>query len=70
MRKKKKGYWFLMVLTVLFTIAGIVTMIPVESASKECLLGYKAHCSFTPIAAIICFVLAGSVCVIRKRKFT
>jgi hypothetical protein len=70
MKQKKKSYWFLMILTILFTLAGIITTIPAESASKECLLGYKAHCSFTPIGTIICFLLAGLVCIIRKRKFT
>ena len=68
MKNKKKGYWPLMILTILLTLAGIITIIPSESASKECLLNYKALCSFTPIGTIICFTLAGIVCIIKKKN--
>ena len=46
-------------------IAAIKTVIPNPNASKLCLLGYRAVCSFTPastaflvIAAIATFVIA------------
>lgn len=70
MKQRQKGYAYLMVLTILFTLAALSTLIPQSSASKVCLLGYQAHCSFTPISTLICILLAGLGCVIRKRKFT
>lgn len=56
-------------LTIIFTLSIISTLIPAENANKVCLLGYKAHCSFTPISTIICAVLAALTCIIRKRFF-
>lgn len=38
-------------------IAGISTVVPAP-ASKVSLLGYRAHCSFTPVSTIMCFVAA------------
>jgi hypothetical protein len=70
MRVRKKGYGLLLAVTVLLTIAAISTLIPAAGVSKACLLGYKAHCTFTPISTIICVLLAGASCVIRKRMFT
>ena len=69
MKKRKKGYVLLLVLTILLTLAAISTVIPQPSASKECFLGYKAHCTFTPIGTLICIIAAGIICSIRKRKF-
>jgi len=70
MKKRKKGYWFLFGLTILVTLAAISTLIPVASASKECMLGYKAHCTFTPMSTVILIVGGGVICVTRKRRFT
>ena len=70
MKKRKKGYGFLLALTVLLTLAAVLTVIPAPSASKECMLGYKAFCSFTPVGTLICLAAAGTVCVVRKRVFT
>ncbi|MBU1078531.1 MAG: hypothetical protein KKH98_14630 [Spirochaetes bacterium] len=70
MKKRKKGYGILLFITIIFTLAAISTLIPVSSSSKECYLGYKAHCTFTPIGTIICLIAAGSVCKIRKKFFT
>jgi hypothetical protein len=67
---KKKGYIPLLILTIIFTILAVATAIPQSSASKTCFLGYKAHCPFTPWATIICLLLAGTTCVVRKRFFT
>jgi hypothetical protein len=56
------------VVIVILSIAAVKTVIPNEKASKLCLLGYKATCSFTPIstailiiAAIVTFVVAKGV---------
>jgi len=51
----------------IFVVLGIVTLIPAE-ASKPCLLGYEAHCSFTPISTIICWIVAAIFYVVGKRK--
>jgi len=34
-------------------ISIVWTLIPDSSASKESMLGYRSHCSFTPISTII-----------------
>ena len=39
-------------------LAGISTVIPLD-ASKDCFLGYEAHCTFTPVSTIIC--IAGAI---------
>ena len=70
MKVRKNGYGLLMVLTIVLTLAGVITLIPSAGASKTCLLGYNALCSFTPISTVICFLFAGMLCQIRKKKFT
>jgi hypothetical protein len=60
-----KWYWW--ALTAIFIILGIVTLVP-ASASKPSLLGYYAHCSFTPASTIICWALAAIFGWIGKRK--
>jgi hypothetical protein len=69
MTTRKKGYGFLLALTIIVTLAGLWTLVPDSSASEACVLGYKAHCTFTPISTLICFILAAIICKIRKRKF-
>ncbi|MFX0162668.1 MAG: hypothetical protein ACFE68_04930 [Candidatus Hodarchaeota archaeon] len=51
---------FLILLAALIAaaVAAVITVIPDSSASKECRLGYKAHCSFTPISTIILIIMA------------
>ncbi|MCK4594427.1 hypothetical protein KAU45_07985 [bacterium] len=70
MVKKKKGYNVFLILTIVFTLAAISTLIPSPSASGECLIGYKAHCTYTPVSTAICLVLVAACCIIRKRGFT
>ena len=60
-----KKYWW--VLIAIFVVLGIVTLIPAD-ASKPCLLGYEAHCSFTPISTIICWIIAAAFYAVGKRK--
>ncbi|MFB3888479.1 MAG: hypothetical protein ACE14S_03245 [Candidatus Bathyarchaeia archaeon] len=43
---------FIFIMVVL-SIAAVKTAIPRAEASKPCLLGYKASCSFTPISTAI-----------------
>jgi hypothetical protein len=68
MKKENKRYVFLFVLTILFGILAISTVIPSQSASKACLLGYKSHCSFVPISTVICIGVAVLQYFRRKRK--
>jgi len=70
MSSKKKGYTFLLILTVVFILAAVSTVVPQSSVSKECILGYKAHCTFAPISTILCIIVAGLICVVRKKKLT
>jgi hypothetical protein len=70
MEQRKKGYVPLLLLTIVFTILALSTLIPQASASKECILGYRAHCTFTPISTLICLAISGLLCVLRKRLLT
>ncbi|MBS7606698.1 hypothetical protein KEJ14_02520 [Candidatus Bathyarchaeota archaeon] len=47
--------------------SGLSTFIPTP-ASKPCLLGYYAHCSFTPLSTIICWAIAGVFYWLGRRK--
>ena len=59
--------WFYWVGVVVFVILGITTLIPAP-ASKPSLLGYYAHCSFTPISTIICWIIAGVIYWVGSRR--
>ena len=49
------------IVIVILIIAAVKTLVPNATASKPCLLGYKATCSFTPISTIICIAAAAIV---------
>ena len=49
------------------SIAAVKTVIPNSNASKACLLGYKAACSFTPLSTIVLVLVALSVFTAAKR---
>ena len=66
-RDESGAYWALLGLTIAFTIAGIVTMIPNTAAPKPNVLGYRSVCSFAPAASALCGLLAGMTCTIRNR---
>lgn len=63
------AYKPLLGLSLLFTIAAILTLIPNPQASWPNLLGYRSICTFAPIASLACCFLAGLTCVIRARFF-
>jgi hypothetical protein len=46
-----------MIFTGVYFLLALVTLIPLGTASKTCLLGYKALCSFSPISTIILLAL-------------
>ncbi|MEM1540382.1 MAG: hypothetical protein QXJ07_03255 [Candidatus Bathyarchaeia archaeon] len=60
-----KWYWWL--LTAIFVIFGLTTLIPAP-ASKPNLLSYYTHCSFTPVSTIICWIIASIFLWLGKRK--
>jgi len=63
--KKMRWYWWLLI--GVFLLLGIWTMVP-ASASKLCLLGYYAHCSFTPVSTLICWIIAIVLYLFGKRR--
>jgi hypothetical protein len=69
-KTRKPGYGWLLALTIILTLAALSTLVPQASASRACMLGYKAHCTFTPVSTIICAAHAGAVCKLRKAFFT
>jgi hypothetical protein len=54
------------VVIVILSIAAVKTVIPNEKASKPCLLGYRAACSFTPISTAILAIAALGVFVLAR----
>jgi hypothetical protein len=48
----------LIVAIAILSIAAVKTVIPNSNASKPCLIGYKATCSFTPISTVILILAA------------
>ena len=50
----------------ILSIAAVKTVIPNDKASKPCLLGYKAACSFTPISTIILILAAIGTFILAK----
>jgi hypothetical protein len=40
-------------------ILAVLTVLPTGTAGKDCLLGYNALCSFSPISAIILLSMVG-----------
>ena len=59
--------WYCWAGVIIAIILGISTLIPAP-ASKPSLLGYYAHCSFTPISTIILWIIAGIIYWLGKRK--
>ena len=66
---KRSGYRVLLVVTLVFTVAGLATAIPNPGAGTECALGYRALCAFTPTSTFMLLMVAALACVIRKREF-
>jgi len=63
----KKSSTHLIFTAVHFSLA-VVTLIPLTSASKTSLLGYKALCSFSPISTVVLVLLAGMHILLHKRS--
>ena len=69
-RKKKPGYYTLLALAILMVLGAVLTIMPISYAYKECMLGYKAHCTLTPISTIACVIIAVITYVVMNRLFT
>ncbi len=65
----KTGYKIFIIITIVFALSGLLTLLPDGNASKNNMLGYMSHCSFTPVSTLICFILAGVSCIIRRARF-
>jgi len=57
-----------LIFTAVYFSFAVVTLIPLASASKTSLLGYKALCSFAPISTIGLILLAGMHILLHKRS--
>ncbi len=70
--KTRKVIMALILLAVIFgwIYAAVLTAEPSSKASKLCMLGYEARCSFTPISTAICLFAAVFVAFILKRTLT
>jgi hypothetical protein len=66
---KKIIYTTLLVVTLVSTLGGLISLLPSEGASYTSLLGYKALCTFNPASALFCFFIAGTSCFIRSTFF-
>jgi hypothetical protein len=56
------------VFTIIYFVPAVVTLIPMASASKASLLGYKALCSFSPISTILFIALGGLHIFLHQRN--
>ncbi len=60
------SYKVLLAISVLTTLAGLLTLLPRFSASYPNLMGYRSLCTFAPAATFFCFFIAGTACFIRS----
>jgi uncharacterized membrane protein len=60
------SYKILLSVTILATLGGLFTLIPVTTASYPNILGYSSLCTYTPAATLFCFLIAGTTCFIRS----
>jgi uncharacterized protein with FMN-binding domain len=69
-KKESRAYYAMLGLSLVFTLAAVVTMLPNPVASKPNVLGYRSVCSFAPAASAVCGLLAGATCVLRNRRIS
>jgi uncharacterized membrane protein (DUF485 family) len=69
-RKKKPGYYTLLALVILMVLGAVLTIMPISYAYKECMLGYKAHCTLTPVSTVSCLAVAAITWVVARTYFT
>ncbi len=59
--------WFWWVGIAVAVLLGTFTLFPAP-ASKPCLLGYYALCSFTPTSTVLCLAIAGALFWFGQKK--
>ena len=57
-----------LIFTSIYFVLAVITLIPMESASKASRLGYKALCSFSPFSAVILLAMAGLHIFLHQRS--
>jgi hypothetical protein len=70
MKTRKKGYKWMLALTILFTLSAIITLIPNPGAAKDNMMGYHSICSGAPMSTLVLIICAGTTCFFRKKYFT
>lgn len=65
--KAQSSYIPSLVATVLLTVLGLMTLLPMP-ASKPNVLGYFAMCSWSPFSTLILLGLAGLNCIVRAQR--
>jgi len=61
------AYRPLLVLSGLFALGAIITLVPNPSASWPNVMGYSSVCTFAPGATFACALLAAITCMVRAR---
>lgn len=64
--RRQPLYSIMLGVTIAFTVAAILTLVPFASSAQS-LLGYHAWCPFVPVSTLLLAILAGFTCAIRKR---
>jgi hypothetical protein len=70
MKIRKKGYKWLLALTILFALSAVITIFPWAGASKDNMMGYHSICSGAPMSTLVMLICAGATCYFRKKYFT
>lgn len=63
---QRLSYKLLLLLTIVATAGGILTLMPRSAASYPNLIGYSSLCTYAPAATFFCFFIAGFTCFIRS----
>jgi hypothetical protein len=58
------------IFTVVYLVLALSVSIPTGTASKDCLLGYNALCSFTPISTVILLALGVLHIYLHRKELT
>jgi hypothetical protein len=58
------------IFTGVYLMAALLTLLPMGTASKPCLLGYMTLCSFSPVSTIGLLALAGLHVFLQRRSVT
>ena len=68
-RAKKPGYYTLLSLSIVMALGAVLTIVPISYAYKACMLGYRAHCTLTPISTVLCIASAAALYWLGQHSF-